>query len=62
MPRARPGHALDRAGLLQRFEVVLRRADAAEAEGAGDLGLRGRHALGLDALGDQGEDGAAGCR
>jgi len=53
-------HALDRAGLFQCFEVVLGRPHAAEAHGSGDLGLRRRNALGLDALGDQGEDGALG--
>ena len=54
------GHALDGAGRLQGLQVVLRCTDAAEAEGAGDLGLRGRHAVGVDALGDQGEDGVLG--
>jgi hypothetical protein len=54
------GDAFDGARGCQRFEVVLRRAHAAEAEGAGDFGLRWRHALGVDALGDQGEDGLLG--
>src|SRR3546814_10879990 len=57
-----PGHALDGAGSLERIEVVLRRAHSAEPEGAGDFRLRRRHALGLDALGDQGEDGLLGIR
>jgi len=36
--------------------VVLRRAHPLEAEGAGDLGLRRRHALRIDALGDHLQD------
>jgi hypothetical protein len=58
---ARPARqAFDRAGLLEDVEVVLRGADAPESQGLGDLGLRGRHALGLDAPGDQVEDGLLG--
>ena len=53
-------HALDRARLLQRFQVVLGGAHAAEAHGAGDFSLRRRDALDLDALGDEGENGALG--
>jgi hypothetical protein len=34
--------------------------DSLEAEGAGDLGLGRRHALGFDPLGDEGEDGVLG--
>jgi hypothetical protein len=60
MPRGLAGNAADRAGLLQRLEVVLRRAHALEAEGGGDLSLRGRHAVGLHPLGDQGQDAALG--
>ena len=55
-----PRPALDRARGLQRLEVVLRRAYALEAEGAGDFGLRGRETVGLDALGEEGEDLALG--
>ena len=59
-PARTPGHALDRAGGFQRFEMVLRRAHALETERAGDFRLRGRHAFGLDPFGDQGEDGVLG--
>src|SRR3546814_7059631 len=48
-----PGHALDGAGRFKRIEVVLRRAHAAESEGAGNLRLRRRHALGLDARSEE---------
>ena len=54
------GNTLDGACGFERVEMVLGRTDPAETEGLGDLGLRGRHALGLDALGDQGEDGLLG--
>lgn len=49
-------HATDGAGLLQRLQMVLRGAHALEAECPRDLGLRGRYAIGLDPLGDEGED------
>jgi len=40
--------------------VVLGRAHALEAEGMGDLDLGRRHAVGLNALGDHGQDGLLG--
>ena len=59
-PARAPGGALHHAGGFQRLEVVLRGTHAAEAEGTRDFRLRGRHAFGVDAVGDEGVDGALG--
>jgi len=51
------GQAADVSGLFEYVQVVLRGTNAAETERVGNFGLGWRHALLIDALGDEAENG-----